>query len=93
MIVNLLQTQGIPAEVEGEFLQGGVGELQAMNLVRVMVARDDYERARSAIAEWEDAAPKPEIRPETPDRSLGAGYGFVLGLLVGMILMYLVTHS
>jgi hypothetical protein len=38
MILNLLQQQGITGRIEGEYLQGGIGELQAMGFVRVLVS-------------------------------------------------------
>ena len=53
MIFNLLLQEGIQGRVDGEYLAGGIGELQAINLVRVMVAADDYDQANKIIREWE----------------------------------------
>lgn len=53
MILGLLEQQRIPGRIEGEYLQGGVGELQAMGLVRVLVSEADYADARKIINEWE----------------------------------------
>ena len=53
MIFNLLLQEGIQGRVDGEYLAGGIGELQAINLVRVMVAADDYDQAIKIIREWE----------------------------------------
>ena len=53
MIFNLLLQEGIQGRVDGEYLAGGIGELQAINLVRVMVAEDDYDQAIKIIREWE----------------------------------------
>ena len=38
-----------------EYLQGGVGDLPAAGNVRVMVPANDFEEARSVIADWEAA--------------------------------------
>jgi hypothetical protein len=54
MVFNLLLQEGIHGRVDGEHLAGGVGELQAMNLVRVMVDAEDYDRAMKIIQEWEN---------------------------------------
>lgn len=53
MIFNLLLQEGIQGRVDGEYLAGGIGELQAINLVRVMVDKDDYDQAIKIIREWE----------------------------------------
>jgi len=57
----LLDEIGIPAIVEGEMLQGAVGELAAgpATSPRVRVAGADESRALAAIREWEE-----QQRPE-----------------------------
>jgi hypothetical protein len=87
MILNLLEMRGISGRIEGEYLQGGIGELQAMGMVRVMVEEKDYEEARQIISEWESIqTPEEEIRPDTPPAgNLGS---FAYGLIVGAVLMY-----
>ena len=87
MILSLLEQQRIPGRIEGEYLQGGVGELQAMGLVRVLVAEQDYADARKIIDEWESIQPatedsKPEARPS------GRLTIFVIGVVVGAVIMY-----
>ena len=57
MILDLLAQQRIAGRIEGEYLQGGVGGLQAMGLVRVLVHEADYEEARRIIREWESQQP------------------------------------
>jgi len=46
VVKNLLESEGIAAFVQGEHLQGGVGELAAMNLVKVSVHDADAASAR-----------------------------------------------
>lgn len=53
MILNLLQQHGIDGRVEGEYLQGAVGGLQATDLVRVVVREEDYLAARQVISDWD----------------------------------------
>lgn len=84
MILNLLQQQGIDCRVDGEYLQGGVGELQAMNIVRVLVDESDYEHARVVINEW-DAAQIDKVADQAPARKgSGIGTGLLLGFLTGV---------
>jgi Putative prokaryotic signal transducing protein len=55
LVKAALAESGIPAFVSGEYLTGGIGQLPAMDLVTVMVAESDIERA-APIAESIDAA-------------------------------------
>jgi len=86
MILNLLEQEGIRGRVDGEYLPGGVGELQAINLVRVMVDETDYEPARRIIREWEAIpAGGGEGAGRTP---FGAMAGFLFGLVIGAGLVF-----
>jgi len=83
MILNLLQQQGIDCRVDGEYLQGGVGELQAMNIVRVLVADSEYEKAQAVINEW-DATQIDTVADQAPaGKSPGIGTGLLLGFMIG----------
>jgi hypothetical protein len=87
MILDLLQQQRIPGRIEGEYLQGGVGGLQAMGLVRVLVSEADYAEARKIISEWESVQPAPDSAiPET--QTIGGIQIFIIGAIVGAWLMY-----
>ena len=55
LIKGLLQSEGITSAVLGEYLQGGVGELPASGLIRVVVDDIDYEQASSVIENWKQA--------------------------------------
>ena len=54
LVKAALADAGIQAFVSGEYLTGGVGQLPALDLVTVMVAETDVERA-APIAEGIDA--------------------------------------
>lgn len=55
LVKGLLESEGITSHIHGEFLQGGVGELPADNLIRVVVNDSDYEKARAIIEDWREA--------------------------------------
>ena len=58
LVLHQLQQAGIEAVIEGEFLQGGVGELPAAGNLRVLVPTSDFETARQVIADWEASDPQ-----------------------------------
>lgn len=56
MAMHQLQQAGIHAEIVGEYLQGGIGELPAAGNIRVVVDAKDEDEARQVIADWESNA-------------------------------------
>lgn len=54
IVKGLLQQQGISSRVNGEYLQGGIGELPMAGLVTVSVAEDDYEIAKKILNDFEN---------------------------------------
>jgi hypothetical protein len=57
LIRQMLEAGGIPAFIQGEYLQGAVGELPANTEIFVRVSDDHYDAARAVVAEWESAEP------------------------------------
>jgi hypothetical protein len=57
LIRQLLEAEGIPAFIQGQYLQGAVGELPANTEILVHVADGNAEAARGIIAAWESAEP------------------------------------
>jgi hypothetical protein len=55
LVMHQLQQAGIEARIEGEFLQGGIGQLPAAGNIRVMVDPKDETEARLVIADWDAA--------------------------------------
>jgi hypothetical protein len=87
MILNLLEQRGISGRTEGEYLQGGIGELSAMGFVRVLVAEEDYAGAMQIISEWEAIQlPEEKSKPET-NTSVALRI-FISGVFVGALFMY-----
>lgn len=84
MIVHLLGQAGIYGRVEGEHLQGAMGELPAAGIIRVCVNTDAVDAARRVIHDWEAAQP---VEPTPPAAESGAqkfSY-FLAGVIVGVI--------
>lgn len=87
MILNLLEQQGLSGRVDGDYLQGGIGELPASGLVKVMVEEKDFDAARKLIEQWEAAQPSPAATV-VEHRRMGRLRFFAIGLLVGALGMY-----
>jgi len=56
LLRGLLEQAGITARILGEDLTGGIGEIPAQGLLRLVVSSEDFESARTVIASYEDAA-------------------------------------
>ena len=82
MIKNLLESEGVESRVDGEYLQGGIGELQAIGIVRVMVEESDGQKAKGIISNWEAGQVKSTQRRarKTPRTVNGFLVGFGLGV-------------
>ncbi|WP_111642127.1 putative signal transducing protein [Marinimicrobium alkaliphilum] len=94
MIINLLDQHDIAAEMDGEYLQGGVGELQAMGIVRVLVNERDYGAAQRVVEDWNAQQPESEPGANTALRSSSWNVGsLILGMLLGSALMLIFCHA
>ena len=96
MILNLLEQSGIIGRIDGEYLQGGVGDLPAMGLIRVMVNDADYNEADQIVTEWDSAQPvQIKNKPIKKSNHLTTGVlGFILGsILIGVIYNTPVTND
>ena len=83
LIRQMLESEGIPAFIQGEYLQGAVGELPATTEILVHVADGHADAARVIVEEWEsaepvaleDESPESDTLPENPQqRPAGGGY-------------------
>lgn len=54
LVKILLQGEGIESYVSGDYLQGAMGELPAMGVIRVMVDESDIQQAKAVIRDWEE---------------------------------------
>lgn len=80
MLLDLLKQRGIEAHIQGEHLQGAMGELPAAGLVRLVIDEEHYDEARDILDAWE--ALQPAATPAPPRRG-GRFRWFVLGVLLG----------
>lgn len=55
LIRQMLEAEGIHAFIQGEYLQGAVGELPANTEILVQVGDNDYAAARAVVERWESA--------------------------------------
>ena len=54
LIQDQLSFEGIDSHIMGDLLQGGMGELQAHGLVKLMVDEEDLEHSISIIENWKN---------------------------------------
>jgi hypothetical protein len=87
MIINLLQQSDIQAYIHGEHLQGGVGELQAIGIVRVMINEADKIKAKKIIEEWEKKQPTPDIESSLPAKKSKGITKFIVGFALGAVVL------
>jgi len=53
IIAGLLKSNNIDAHVGGHYLQGGIGEVAAMEFATINVADEDVVKAKKIISEYE----------------------------------------
>ena len=89
LVKNVLEQEDIKAWIEGEYLQGGVGDLQAIDLIRVVVSEADKAQAKKIVSDWEatpvEETPEFERRRVSHFGLLVSGLALIL-LLLGMLL-------
>lgn len=89
MVLNMLEQDGIHGRIDGEFLQGAIGDLPAGGSVRVMAPDEQFEAARALVTAWDAAQPTTEAAPAStlaPQR-LNV-WTFAAGLAIGVLLTY-----
>ncbi|MGB8634517.1 MAG: DUF2007 domain-containing protein [Rhodanobacteraceae bacterium] len=70
LLKDVLERDGIPAFIAGEYLTGGIGQLPARDLIAVMVPDSSIEQAETRVREVESMLA--EARTE-PDSATDAG--------------------
>lgn len=91
MILNLLEQSGLTARIDGEYLQGGVGEIQAIGIVKVMVDEKDYTDAKLIIQQWNAKQPYQEVhKPITKQSRFGTG---IMGFIFGAVAIAVYYHT
>jgi hypothetical protein len=91
MVLNLFENAGLSGRIDGEYLQGGIGELPAMGLVKVMVDDADYDEARLIIKQWEsDQTSSDPVFIEKKSNGLKSG---IIGFAGGIVVMAAYYHT
>jgi hypothetical protein len=94
MLVDLLKQDGLHAHIQGEHLQGAVGEIPAAGLVRLLIDEQQYDQARRVVIEWEKGQPTPSTATSTANSNAKGllAYrgllGFLFGLAFGILTMF-----
>ena len=71
VIKGVLEQHEIPAYIQGEHLQSGVGEIHSVtSLVKINVDNANYEAARKIIKEWEAAEPDQSTKKASPQSQI-----------------------
>ena len=89
IISGLLKSNGIEAHVGGHYLQGGVGDLAAMDFATISVADEDTETAASIIAEYDRSTSS----NTTKHKNIFTVPLLVLALSVIMMLLLAISFS
>ena len=89
---QLLENEGIPAFIQGEYLQGAVGELPANTEILVHVADGNAEVARAVVDAWESAEPvlleNAPLEDDAPTQPTAAGgYSLPKAIVLFMIVV------
>ena len=88
IIAGMLDASGIESHVGGHYLQGGVGELGAMNCATVSVTVEDVDRGLELIREYEQATETPIRLSQNQGVQLSRYMYLPLILLMVCILIY-----
>jgi len=91
IVKNLLETEDIPSRIDGEQLQGGVGILQAIGIVRVMVEDTNFIKAKDIIDKWE--SDQPAVSKDEPKPASSAVKAFFIGIVISAGFTYWIFSS
>ena len=94
MVADLLQQVGVAARVQGDLLQGGVGELPAAGLVSVWVDNEEETRAREVVEGYLREQPDSEASPAMSSPVSTAGFlsGVLVGFFAGVLVMLMLLR-
>lgn len=53
LILNLFNQAGITGRIDGEYLQGGIGEIQPSGFVSLSVNHKDLDKAQEILRQWD----------------------------------------
>ncbi|MGS2718536.1 putative signal transducing protein [Eionea flava] len=86
MIRHLLEQEGLSVQIDGEYLQGGVGEIQASGIVRIMIAESDYLEGKRIVEKWDERQRESNSPPPANYRRKSSFLVILTAFLCGIIL-------
>jgi hypothetical protein len=92
MLLDLLEQASLSGRVDGEFLQGGIGEIQTMGFVRVMIEDQDYLQGKAIIEDWEASQPAEDDQKIIIKKQSNFTV-WLVGLVVGISATMLFYHT
>jgi Putative prokaryotic signal transducing protein len=98
MLVDLLKQEGLSAHIQGEHLQGAIGEIPAAGLIRLLIDEAQYDAARKLVNDWDNRQPIAHTTKTAATTSSGLlSYrgllGFLIGLLIGVLVMFVLYKT
>jgi hypothetical protein len=95
LIRQMLEAEGITAFIQGEYLQGAIGELPANTEILVRVADGNADAARAIVEAWEKSDPvgfetddsEPLPLPHAPAASTSAARGVPKSWIAGALVV------
>jgi len=90
MILNMIEQAGYKGRIDGEYLQGGLGELPALGVVRVMIDESDFMAAKEIVDKWD--IQQPVSTPTSPLKEKSP-FMLVVGSFIGGILSAAIYYN
>ncbi len=89
IVKGMLEANGLEAHVSGYYLQGGVGEMATMGFARVLIANEDFDKARELIHEYEGETGAPSHRSPQEAKTATTASRLVVILVAGALTLFL----
>lgn len=91
LIQDQLSFEGIDCHIMGDLLQGGMGELQAHGLVKLMVDEEDMEKSLIVIEKWKNTKvtenETPIIETQTSETAIQRNYKPILLFVIVLVIL------
>ncbi len=88
IVKGMLLSNNIEAHVSGYYLQGGIGETSPLDLAKVHVTDEDYEKAKEVIQEYEG---KQSVEASAESETEYSKSTFTSKLLVAIIVVIVIS--
>ena len=103
IVAGMLRAHDIDAHVGGHYLQGGVGDMAALDFAKVYVGPDDLDHARRLIADYEGpqqedadappAAPAPDAADAAEPEDSRWSLAQMAWLLAAFVFLFLLSWA